>query len=281
MKTENNGKIAIAIVAMFVVALSVVGFTYAYFTAQVKGNNEKSVTTTAGKLAIKYQNGTDIVGNNVVPGWLSDGNHYYDTEGSKYIATKGATPDKDVIGVEAITKAECVDGKVTKANHTVSSAEGAEFNTCDTALQTAANGITDPTTFTITNESTDNHAAEYMISIKSTENGFSAGSIKAYLYAGTSDTDKTISAEKLIATVELGATGATVPFLKEADIATKATITDTAKYYFVVLEYPNSGANQDDDKGKTVKATVVVNGIAKGTDGKYYDDNNALVQFAA
>ena len=120
-----------------------------------------------------------------------------------------------------------------------------------------------------------------MISIKSTENGFSAGSIKAYLYAGTSDTDKTISAEKLIATVELGATGATVPFLKEADIATKATITDTAKYYFVVLEYPNSGANQDDDKGKTVKATVVVNGIAKGTDGKYYDDNNALVQFAA
>lgn len=281
MKSENNGKIAVAIVAMFVVALSIVGFTYAYFTAQVKGNTEKSVTTTAGKLAIKYQNGTDIVGKNIVPGWISDGVHYYDTEGSKYIATKGATPDKDVIGVEAITKAECVDGKVTKANHTVSSAEGAEYNTCDTALQTDANGITDPTTFTITNDSTDNHAAEYMISIKSTQNSFSSGSIKAHLYAGTADADKTISTEKLIATVNLGATGETVPFLKETDIATKATITTDAKYYFVVLEYPNSGTNQDNDKGKTVNATVVVNGIAKGTDGKYYNDNSELVEFVS
>ena len=50
---RNNGKIAIAIVAMFVVALSIVGFTYAYFVANVEGNTDTNVTVTSGELILK------------------------------------------------------------------------------------------------------------------------------------------------------------------------------------------------------------------------------------
>ena len=64
---NNNGKIAIAIVAMFVVALSVVGFTYAYFTATVKGNEaNESVKVTAGKLEIVYGSGTKLQAQNLL-----------------------------------------------------------------------------------------------------------------------------------------------------------------------------------------------------------------------
>ena len=54
---KNNGKIAIAIVAMFVVALSIVGFTYAYFVASVTNNDaDTSVQVTAGELVSKNKN---------------------------------------------------------------------------------------------------------------------------------------------------------------------------------------------------------------------------------
>ena len=41
MEKNNNGKLAIAIVAMFVVALSIVGVTYAYFTSQTVYNESE------------------------------------------------------------------------------------------------------------------------------------------------------------------------------------------------------------------------------------------------
>ena len=81
MKSENNGKIAIAIVAMFVVALSVVGFTYAYFTASVVRNqDEKTTEVTAGMLEVNYTQNKTMKAEKVIPGWESDGLHYFGTE---------------------------------------------------------------------------------------------------------------------------------------------------------------------------------------------------------
>ena len=79
MKQKTNGKIVIAILAMFAVAISIIGFTYAYFTATFNSNNQdKDVTVNAGKLVANFTGTNAIDVSNVVPGWKSDGLSYYD-----------------------------------------------------------------------------------------------------------------------------------------------------------------------------------------------------------
>ena len=63
-------KILIGISALILLALTLIGITYAYFTAKVSGNTEaKSIEVTAAKLELTYNdgNGTVIV-EKVVPG---------------------------------------------------------------------------------------------------------------------------------------------------------------------------------------------------------------------
>ena len=79
MKQKTNGKIIVAILVMFAVAVSIIGFTYAFFTATFNDNeNDESVTVIAGKLMANYVGNKAIKVSNVVPGWLSDGLSYYD-----------------------------------------------------------------------------------------------------------------------------------------------------------------------------------------------------------
>lgn len=81
MKQKTNGKIVIAIVAMFAVAVSVIGFTYAYFTANLTVNTQnESVEVTAGKLIASFYGTHSINAEKVVPGWISDNLHYYNSE---------------------------------------------------------------------------------------------------------------------------------------------------------------------------------------------------------
>ena len=79
MKQKTNGKIVVAVLAMFAIAISIIGFTYAYFTASFNENNfDKSVVVKAGKLTANFVGTNAIDVRNVVPGWKSDGLSYYD-----------------------------------------------------------------------------------------------------------------------------------------------------------------------------------------------------------
>ena len=97
---NNNGKIAIAIVAMFVVALSVVGFTYAFFTASVVPNDaDRSAEVVAGMMEVQYTQNRTLQGTNIVPGWISDGRHYATTFNENgVLRTKSVKTSSDEIG---------------------------------------------------------------------------------------------------------------------------------------------------------------------------------------
>ena len=63
---NRRQKIIVSVTGIFLVLVLLVGFTYAYFTAQVKGNTaDKSVEVTAGKLSIVYTNGNEISAKNI------------------------------------------------------------------------------------------------------------------------------------------------------------------------------------------------------------------------
>ena len=55
MKQKTNGKIVIAILAMFAVAASVIGFTYAYFTADLQRNTQDELGLRRGGWQGAYQ----------------------------------------------------------------------------------------------------------------------------------------------------------------------------------------------------------------------------------
>lgn len=138
---KNNGKIAIAIVAMFVVALSIVGFTYAYFVANVQGNDTVNVDVTAGILEVAYANntGNTVQAYNIVPGWMSDGLHYFDSTKFETDAEGNAT-----YTAQMATSEETIP-------------EGVDVN----------DGITKPYNFTVSGSSRNTGDAEYVIILNS------------------------------------------------------------------------------------------------------------------
>jgi hypothetical protein len=94
MKQKTNGKIVIAILAMFAIAASIIGFTYAYFTANLTRNTQdRSTEVIAGKLMATFNGTNSIDVKNVVPGWKSDALHYYN-------ASSDSVKDGTIEGVE-------------------------------------------------------------------------------------------------------------------------------------------------------------------------------------
>lgn len=146
---NNNGKIAIAIVAMFVVALSVVGFTYAYFTAQVQGNKNAatSVEVTAGTMVIKYDMGDKIETDQIVPGWKNDGKMFYDPKYSVKVEN----------GISKITAVSTDDF-----------GEGEGKLAAAPSVDSTKYGLKDPVTFTVTNTGTRD--SYYKVSLESMVN---------------------------------------------------------------------------------------------------------------
>lgn len=241
---ENNGKIAIAVVAMFVVALSIVGFTYAYFTAQVKGNTaDKSVEVTAGKLSIVYANGNEILAQNIVPGWISDGDHYYDTMCSSSVDTDENGNHK----ITAVKKSDLTDGKCSATD----TRNAANID------PKAADGITTPVTFTVKNATDNTGDNKYVIRLTNITNGLA-----------TVDQTNFVLTLKQGATVvwsgQLAASGTQVIVPNAMEI--KAGAAD--QEYSINLAYKNVESAQE-SKGVGVKATVEIVGV---TDANVTED---------
>lgn len=262
MRTENNGKLAIAIVAMLVVALSIVGVTYAYFTAQVSGNTATtSGQISAGILSINYSGSQTLNVQNVVPDWETDGTHYYDPVASRYNVGNGK------VGIKAISTTEC----------------GTTYTNCSIDEPTAANGIANPVTFTVTNTHENGRTAYYAIKLVGIENPTTAD---------TEDQDKivyTLSNGTDTYTGDLAVTGSE-QYIVPAEIAiknqhndgtvTEADYTDT---WTLNLRYPNIESDQTTPAagGDYLKATVKVVGISQGTDGWYEEYSSTKIVFAA
>lgn len=252
MKSENNGKIAIAIVAMFVVALSVVGFTYAYFTARVQGNAaDKSVEVTAGKLEIKYTAGNKIVAQNLVPGWVSDGKHFYDAQYSKGEEVAGQT------GVYKITA-------VSTDNHDKKS---------DGTTPGEADGITSNATFTIQNTTDNAGDNTFVIRLKDVTNGLAtADQPNLYVALYETGTTEPLWIGNLVATSAEGQTIVSAPItLTKADTA--------AHNYEVELIYANVDADQNSKNVGVVATLEVVPVVQSGSD--YVDEDGDKVTLAA
>lgn len=254
MKSENNGKIAVAIVAMFVVALSIVGFTYAYFTAQVKGNTaDKSVDVVAGKLAITYANGNEILAQNIVPGWISDGDHYYDSKCSSSLDTDEAGNHK----ITAVKKSDLAAGKCSATDQR------------DAAVTspTAADGLTTPVTFTVKNADDNTGDNKYIIRLKSITNGLAAADQTNFVLTLK-------QGETVVWSGQLAASG------DQVIVPSAMTITagGADQSYSINLAYKNVESAQE-SKGVGVKATVEVIGVTTNAAGDTVDEDGRTYTF--
>ena len=262
---NNNGKIAIAIVAMFVVALSIVGFTYAYFTAQVDGNDaNESVKVTAGELVISYNNTKTMTAKNVVPGWISDGDKFYDPIKSI----------KDFDGITGITAASYKTDGTTITLAQVKDLESGEmvndYESVEAKLR-AQYGLTDPAEFNVKNEGTD--AAAYSVDLNINVTGISdPENFYVYLYESDSEiTDLTAQGVKTAYSRTLKAImGEGTTITNPVTVIADRTLTNNgdSKYYKLVLEYKeadktgvNDSDNQDASQDAIVSVTVDVNGL--------------------
>lgn len=245
---NNNGKVAIAIVAMFVVALSVVGFTYAYFTAQVQGNKEEtSVEVGAGIMQVDYKFGQELTATNLVPGWISDEHHYYDPLLSV----------KDDNGVRKITAATLDTGKVLKTGSGLTVAPKYDD---ENPL------VAKPVSFTVKNTGTE--VAKYAINLNVTENDFDididAENLVVYLFKGTWD-GNLIAEATLTNPILLSETVEETKQWKsvvELD-AFESLAVGASQSYYVVLQYKDSGASQNNSMDKVFQASVEVIGLGQ------------------
>lgn len=254
MKSENNGKIAIAIVAMFVVALSVVGFTYAYFTASVKGNSaEKSVEVTAGKLKVIYASSQSIKANNIVPGWINDGAHYYDTV---YSRTDVGGGNIHISAITDDTKVNC-NGAEKVANPTTNVTE------CSDSGKVVAS-IAERGHFTVEDKSdTKDVNSEYVIRLNIEENSIADTD---NLYVVLSDTNGQIYQHNL------GSKG-TKQVISPVLNGDRTKALD----YYVDVIYQEANVSQDASQGKNFKFNVEVVGVASSNGTKYFDEDGVEV----
>ncbi len=249
---NNNKRIAIAIVAMFVVALSIIGFTYAYFTARVTANTtSESVKITAGKLEVTYTAGQLIRATGIVPGWKSDGLSYFNptviSEGNKIIAQHANT-------YEEIPK---------------------EYST-------SAWGVVEPSTFTVKN--TGDKVAYYAVRLKNIKNGLSTETgttnniddrknLVAKLYKGTYVKGTSPSESNLVGeekAVFSDSEDGTVVISKALQVGESQEVN-----YYIILEYKNNpDVDQSESMKKTVEATVEVVGITQTQEGSAWVDAN-------
>lgn len=230
---SNNGKIAIAIVAMLVVALSIVGFTYAYFTASVGANTaESSVNVQAGVLKVAYKTGNIITATNIVPGWASD---------SKMIYHPTASVDEN-------------------GNISAVSIDDVEDTTYD-------GNVVDPVTFTVQNTGDETNTAYYAIRLTGIKNEIvDQDNLTVSLYKGTWSEATGVVAGELVKTYQLAASDQTQVI--SGVYETTGSNTDS---FYLVVSYANIDGAQNNSMGKTVTATVEIVGLNKLADGSYVD----------
>lgn len=236
---KSNTKLVIAIVAMFVVALSIVGFTYAFFTASVNPNSaEESIDIQAGLLKVNYASTKTIDVTNIVPGWASDGKMIYHP-------------------------AESVDenGHITA------------ISTDKTVDKTYDGNAVPPVQFSVENTGDSTNPAYYAIELTNitnqiaSDNATDAQYLTVALYEGT----WTGTVGTPIQSIQFPATGVDTQI---GNIVTIGPGTDTDNYYMVV-SYADSKGEQSNSMGKTIKATVEIIGLNKTGDNTYVDETGA------
>jgi len=252
---NNNGKIAIAIVAMFVVALSVVGFTYAYFTATVAGNNAtSSVEVTAGSMIVTYSGGNGEVfeAKNILPGWSNDGDKYFDTVAS---VTYDEGSKENRYSAASLTA-------VTEANAKPYGATITEGQTA-TEAQLKAAGLTAPVTFSVKNDG-DNPAV-YDLWVKVLSNNISTTDVTFVYYTATELGD---NGEPEYGNASAPVTLGDVDDLHQ--IGEEVTVpVDGIVYYKIVYTYTDTKVKQDDDQPNSTNpedaigfsTTMVIEGL--------------------
>lgn len=259
---KNNGKIAIAIVAMFVVALSVVGFTYAYFTATVKGNEkDTSVKVTAGELSIVYSSGKTLTAQNVVPGWTSDGKHYYDIEYSKTDSGQRDENNNIIYAISAVSTDE----------HNEKSTGGAPKT---------ADGIADRVPFTVRNADENDGDTKYIIKLNNINNGITDAADAKHLWVtlystATSDSGTTYTP------IWSGNLAAGTGSGSQIIVPSARTIANDGpeQTYAVGLTYQNVTDGEQSAKGATISATVEVVGVQENKAGKWVDADGTEITF--
>jgi len=314
MKQKTNGKIVIAILAMFAVAASVIGFTYAYFTATFTQNNQdKTIEVTAGKLMARYTDGVNISIKNVVPGWISDNLHYYNVNNITDGKITTSTLSSSDAGYTELT-----------ANPWAPGDSASEASAADKAIANYRKmGLSAPLKFSVANISEDSDIGDkiyYYIRLNITGNGvrdfnytnyettngvtLDAQQKEEYKYVyvslyrgefvqgGTYANDFDGSDEpggnvKLAGRLVLGATGSKQVLVKAPEsIAKTDTPANDKLNYFIVVEYLNKDWTQV-VQGVDIDASVEVIGgsyqlNADGTydtSGTFYDADNNPVTF--
>lgn len=261
---KNNGKIAIAIVAMFVVALSIVGFTYAYFVANVTGNEETNVTVTAGILEVEYTTttGSTLVAENLVPGWKNNSKRYYSEYG--FAEETKINPDTNLEYTEKQYAACAVEGEALEYD------EPAGCNTAN-GLADATN-VSGPLTFTVTAADRNTGTANYAILLNSVVNQLDAesGDDERFTYelvcvkCGENDADVIVG------------TGTLTHGTPEVMVSDVQSITEGSKNYQINLSYANVATAEQKSQGKKVSGTVEVVGVVQTTDG-WVDANGVII----
>ena len=260
---RNNGKIAIAIVAMFVVALSIVGFTYAYFVANVRGNTNTNVTVTSGELIVQYTNTQAISVTGIAPNWKSDGLHYFDTttgcvsEGTELRCTaqKAASADeaKDKLGVHS------------PAKFNVSAAH--EDNTGAVNYVVILNGITS-TGFA----DADRDNLTYALCIDSCPATEYAADVKTD-YAGLTVNATGTASQTVLSKGTLAPKGQVVQVISGVQTLADGADAD----YEVMVYYANDATAPQDSKGAVATANIEVVGVQKDTAGNWVDANGVII----
>ena len=218
---KSNGKIAIAIVAMFVVALSIVGITYAYFVSGVQTNTTDKVEVQAGVLQVDYEagNSLDTTGISIVPGWKNDGKMIYHPT---YSNNNGQ-----------ITAVSIDDAKV-------------EDTTYD-------GNVKNPITFTITNTSEpatkEAHYGIRLTGITAENFTIPKENVKVYL-TGTSGT---LANNVTVASLKSDTNG-------NLYVSTPISITNTAHSFSLIVEYVETKSPQTEQAQK-INFTVEVVGL--------------------
>ena len=260
---NNNGKMILAIVAMFVVAVSVIGFTYAYFVASVTGNTNTSVNVTAGIIEIDYQTGQHVKAVNIVPGWENNDDYYYDPVASVF------TLADNTKGIRAVSAKAC-----TKGSPFPGEPAGLLESNCQAGAATAANGKVGRSTFTVAHTQRSTSKAYYIIKLVDINNGVTDDTnFKVQINMTKGD-----QSNKLLGEVSLKKSGEQLFVTAPIELETGD---DHA--FEVVMKYNNVNAPQS--TGATVTAKVEIMGVAQqlGADGqpngKWVDANNVELTF--
>ena len=231
---NNNGKIAVAIVAMFVVALSVVGFTYAYFTASVQENavSAESVKVTAGSMIVNYTGGQVLTAQNILPGWSNDGDKYYDINASNTVVDPATGKTGYVAASKAVVEEEAPFGG---------------------SMETA--GLAEPVEFKI--ENTGDNTAAFDVQMKVLENYINSTDLTFVVYTSKTDNDAVASYGEASSATQLLAKGETHDLAMGVKLEAGKTM-----HYKIIFTYANNGEqNAHQTKSPAFQTKVEVTGL--------------------